>query len=137
MKKIALFNSAFLTPSKRGGYATILLYSGKERVIRGSENNTTKNRMELRSVIEALRVIKEPCSVEITTDALYLFKGINEWLELWEKRDFKKVKNEALWREYLHLSESHTVSVTWLEAYALKSENTRCQQIAQEEAQQQ
>lgn len=47
----------------KGGYASILIYNGHEKVISGYEENTTNNIMELTAVIEALKALKEPCEV--------------------------------------------------------------------------
>jgi len=83
-----------------GGYAAILLYKDKQKIISGHEKNTTNNRMELKAVIEALKALKtKRIPVVIYTDSTYVQKGLTEWLENWKKRDFKKVKNPDLWKE--------------------------------------
>ncbi len=83
-----------------GGFAAILIYNGRKKVISGFERLTTNNRMELRAIIEALKVIKNrKIPVIIYTDSIYAQKGITEWLENWKKRGFKKVKNTDLWKQ--------------------------------------
>ena len=132
MKKIVLFSEGSAVGST-GGYGTILLYSGKERLLSGKKSNTTANRMELLSVIEGLRVLKEPCDIEIVTSSLYVVKSISEWLENWIKRDFEKVKNLELWQEYINLAQSHTIKATVIQTTLGHRENERCEQMAQEE----
>ena len=137
MKKIALFSDGNAADRLGcGGYATILLYSGRERLLRGGELNTSANRMELRAVIEGLRVLKEPCAIEIFSHSQYVVKGISQWLETWVKRDFTKVKNLDLWQEYLSVSDAHSVEVTWIAVPSIKSELERCQQIVRSEIEQ-
>ena len=135
MKHITLFSdgSALGNPGP-GGYGTILHFNGKERELRGGESHTTNNRMELMGVIAGLRALKEPCEVEVISDSSYVVKGINEWLVNWVKRDFKKVKNPDLWREYLRVSEDHKVKGTWVKGHAGHEENERCDDIARSEA---
>ena len=135
MKQITLFSdgSALGNPGP-GGYGTILLYNGKERVLSGGELHTTNNRMELFGVIEGLRALKEPCEVEVISDSSYVVKGINEWLDNWIKRDFKKVKNPDLWHEYVKVSERHDVVGTWVKGHAGHEENERCDEIARAKA---
>ena len=135
MKQITLFSdgSALGNPGP-GGYGTILLYNGKERVLSGGEAHTTNNRMELLGVIEGLRALKEPCDVEVISDSSYVVKGINEWLANWIKRDFKKVKNPDLWHEYLKVSEQHSVVGTWVKGHDGHEENERCDEIARAKA---
>lgn len=136
MKKIALFcdGSALGNPGP-GGYAAILRFGDREREICGGEVHTTNNRMELLAVIEGLRALKEPCDVDVISDSSYVVKGINEWLEGWVKRDFKKVKNPDLWEEYLEVSKSHKINAIWVRGHDGHVENERCDLLAKQEAQ--
>ncbi|MBD3800501.1 MAG: ribonuclease HI [Campylobacterales bacterium] len=131
MKHITLFSdgSALGNPGP-GGYGTILRYGDKERELSGGEPHTTNNRMELRGVIEGLKVLKEPCDVEIVSDSSYVVKGINEWLQNWIKRDFAKVKNPDLWREYIRVSATHRIKATWVRGHDGHPENERCDTLA-------
>ena len=131
MKKIVLFSEASAVETV-GGYGTILLYSGKERLLSGKKSNTTANRMELYSVMEGLRVLKEPCDIEIVTSSLYVTKSISVWLDRWIKRDFDKVKNLELWQEYMSLAQGHTIKATFIQTTLGHSENERCEQMAQQ-----
>ncbi|MDK9692613.1 MAG: ribonuclease HI [Sulfurimonas sp.] len=136
MKKITLFSdgSALGNPGP-GGYAAILRYGDKEREICGGEIHTTNNRMELLGVVEGLRALREPCEVSIVSDSSYVVKGINEWLNDWVKRDFKKVKNPDLWMEYIKVAKPHRVNATWVRGHDGHPENERCDVLAKEEAQ--
>lgn len=136
MKKITLFSdgSALGNPGP-GGYGAILRFGNKEREISGGEAHTTNNRMELLAVIEGLRALREPCNVEIISDSSYVVKGINEWLESWIKRDFKKVKNPDLWREYIEVSKGHKINAIWVRGHNGHIENERCDILAKVEAQ--
>ncbi len=131
MKNITLFSdgSALGNPGP-GGFGTILRYGDHERIVSGGEKHTTNNRMELRGVIEGLKALKEPCKVEIVSDSSYVVKGINEWLEGWVKRRFKKVKNPDLWQEYLDVSAPHELRATWVRGHDGHEENERCDTIA-------
>lgn len=138
MKKITLFSdgSALGNPGP-GGYGTILRYGTKEKEIVGGESYTTNNRMELLGVIEGLKALKEPCEVEIISDSSYVTKGINEWLKNWIKKDFKKVKNVDLWKEYIEVSKPHKIYAIWVRGHNGHIENERCDLLAREEAQRQ
>ncbi|MCW8837763.1 MAG: ribonuclease HI [Thiovulaceae bacterium] len=138
MKKIILFSdgSALGNPGP-GGYGVVLRYGNKERELSGGEAHTTNNRMELLGAIEGLRALKEPCEVEIISDSSYVVKGINEWLSGWIKKDFKKVKNIDLWKEYIEVSKSHKVNAIWVRGHNGHDENERCDKLARDEAQRQ
>ena len=136
MKKVTLFcDGSSLGNPGPGGFGTILRYSSKEKIIKGMDSYTTNNKMELTGVIEGLKALKEPCEVEIISDSSYVVKGINEWLEGWIKKDFKKVKNPDLWREYLEVSKPHKVKALWVKGHSGHLENERCDKIAKEQAQ--
>jgi ribonuclease HI len=90
--------------------------------------------MELLAVIEGLKLLKEPCDVEIVSDSSYVVKAINEWLAGWVKKDFKKVKNVDLWKAYLEASAPHNISGTWVRGHDGHPENERCDEMARNEA---
>ena len=135
MKKITLFSdgSALGNPGP-GGYGVILRYAESERELSGAYEHTTNNRMELLGVIEGLRALKEPCDVDIISDSSYVVKGINEWLVNWIKKDFKKVKNPDLWRDYIEVSKSHRINAIWVRGHDGHIENERCDKLARDEA---
>ena len=136
MKKITLFSdgSALGNPGP-GGYGVILRYGDKEKEFSGSEIHTTNNRMELLGVIVGLRALREKCEVDVISDSSYVVKGINEWLANWIKRDFKKVKNPDLWREYVEVSKGHKITAIWVRGHDGHEENERCDTLARSEAQ--
>lgn len=135
MKQIYLFSdgSALGNPGP-GGYGTIIRYKNSEKILTGGDKHTTNNRMELLGVIEGLRALKEPCQVEITSDSSYVVKGINEWLESWIRRDFKKVKNPDLWKAYIEAANGHKIHAVWVRGHDGHDENERCDDIARETA---
>ena len=135
MKKIEIFTdgSALGNPGA-GGWCAILRYKSNEKILRGGEDYTTNNRMELKAVIEALKALKSPCEIELFSDSTYVLKGINEWIENWIKRNFKNVKNEDLWREFLEVSKNHKININWVKGHSGHKENEICDKIAKEEA---
>ena len=138
MKKITLFSdgSALGNPGP-GGYGIVLRYGDKEKELFGGESHTTNNRMELLGAIEGLRALKESCDVEIISDSSYVVRGINEWLVGWIKRDFKKVKNIDLWKDYIEVSKPHKIKATWVRGHNGHDENERCDKLARDEAERQ
>ncbi len=135
MKKIEIYtDGSSLGNPGPGGWCAILRYKDKEKVISGGENHTTNNRMELTAVIEALKKLKMPCEIDLYADSTYVLKGINEWIDNWIKKDFKNVKNEDLWREFLKYSKNHKINVKWVKGHSGHLENERCDKIAKEEA---
>ena len=86
-----------------GGWGAYLRSGSYEKELFGGENPTTNNRMELTAAIEALKALKRPSHVDLTTDSQYVRKGITEWLEGWKRKGWinsakKPVKNADLWK---------------------------------------
>ena len=136
MKRVTLFcDGSSLGNPGPGGYGGILRYNEHEKEYGGFELETTNNKMELRAVIEGLKLLKEPCEVEIVSDSSYVVKGINEWLENWKRREFKKVKNPELWQEYIKVASPHRIKAKWVRGHDGHAENERCDAIAKSEAQ--
>ncbi len=117
-----------------GGYGGILAFKDKRKEYSGGHAHTTNNRMELQGVIEGLKLLKEPCDVEVVSDSSYVVKAINEWLEGWVRKDFAKVKNVDLWKEYLEVSKPHHVHGRWVRGHNGHPENERCDTLAKNEA---
>jgi len=117
-----------------GGWGTILEYKGNTKEFSGSNPDTTNNRMELTGVIEGLKRLKEPCSVEVVTDSSYVANAINGWLAGWVAKDFKKVKNVDLWKEYLEASKIHNVKATWVRGHNGHPQNEQCDYLATQAA---
>jgi len=117
-----------------GGYGGILEYNGHEKRYSGGHPHTTNNQMEIQAVIEGLKLLKEPCQVEVVTDSNYVARAINEWLRGWVKSNFKGKKNVELWREYLQVAAPHTIHATWVKAHNGHPQNEECDDMARAEA---
>ncbi|MFC3866358.1 ribonuclease HI [Alcaligenes aquatilis] len=120
-----------------GGWGALLRHGGREKAICGGEADTTNNRMELRAVIEALKVLKRPCQVRVHTDSQYVQKGMNEWLPGWKARgwrtaDKKPVKNADLWQELEQQAAKHELTWLWVRGHAGDPGNERADQLANE-----
>ena len=117
-----------------GGWGAILVYRGVEKEISGGEPMTTNNRMELTGVIRALSLLREPCSVTVTSDSQYITRAINEgWLKKWKAAGFTKkggLKNAELWRELDGLLQKHDVKFVWVKGHAENAYNNRCDAMA-------
>jgi ribonuclease HI len=105
MQRVTIFtDGACRKNPSYGGWAAILIYQGRQRVLSGSAPSTTNNRMELMAAIEGLNALKLPCAVELFSDSEYLQKGIRNWLPRWKKLGFltmdgQPAKNQDLWPE--------------------------------------
>ena len=119
-----------------GGWGAVLIYNGVEKQLSGSEKETTNNRMELSAVITALKALKEPCDVTLTTDSKYVCDAINKgWLNSWEKNSWKKadkkpVLNIDLWQELLPLLDKHRVEFIWVKGHNGHKYNEICDKLA-------
>jgi ribonuclease HI len=120
-----------------GGWGAVLDCAGRRKELSGGTPATTNNRMELQAAIEALRVLKEPCAVELFTDSEYVRNGIASWLPAWKARGWrtaakKPVKNDDLWRHLDHEAVRHRVTWRWIKGHNGHPENERCDQLAAE-----
>ena len=124
------------TQTGDGGWAYLLRYESKDKEVSGYASGTTNNRMELSAAVEALKALKEPCSVRLTTDSQYLKKAFTDgWLANWQRNGWrtankKPVKNKDLWLELLTLSQTHRLEWAWTKGHANHPENERVDQLA-------
>ncbi len=120
----------------KGGYCAILMYNGAERVVSGSEKETTNNRMELLAVIKGLEALKEQCSVKLYSDSTYVTDAFNKnWVTEWQLRGWrtaskKEVKNPDLWKRLIELTSFHQVEFIKVKGHSDNEFNNRCDKIA-------
>ncbi len=118
-----------------GGWGALLISGSHERELWGGERATTNNRMELLAAIRALEALKQPCSVELHTDSVYVRNGITSWLKSWKKNGWKTssktaVKNRDLWEQLEQLAAQHEVDWRWVRGHAGDPGNERADQLA-------
>jgi ribonuclease HI len=118
-----------------GGWAALLRYGAREKVIRGAEPNTTNNRMELMAAIEALTALKRPTRVVLTTDSQYVRLGVQQWMANWKRNGWRTsqklpVKNRDLWERLDEQCGRHHVEWHWVKGHSGHPENERADQEA-------
>lgn len=120
-----------------GGWGALLRYKGQEKTIKGAEELTTNNRMELTAAIKALESLKRSCEIDLYTDSQYLRQGMLSWLQNWKARGWKNsqrqaVKNADLWKILDELNEQHTIHWHWVKGHSNHPENDRADALANE-----
>ena len=120
-----------------GGWAFILKHpdTGKVREDWGGEPHTTNNRMELISVIRGLEALKQLSRVDLYSDSQYVTKGLDEWLDGWIAKGWKRssrepVLNIELWQRLDELRKVHRIAPHWIRGHNEHPENERCDQLA-------
>lgn len=137
MKTVEIFTDGACSGNPGpGGYGAVLRYNGHEKEISGGDKTTTNNRMELTAVIEALKLLKEPCNVMLYSDSQYVCNAFNQgWVEKWKEKNWMRtkkepVKNPDLWKELYSLCQIHNVTYNWVKGHAGHPENERCDRLA-------
>ena len=140
MKTVTLYTDGACSGNPGpGGWAAILMYQGHKRELSGGEAATTNNRMELMGVIEGLRALKEPCSVDLWSDSRYVIDALEKgWAVRWRKNGWmrskkEEAKNPELWEELLRLTELHEMRYHWVKGHADNPWNNHCDMLAVEQ----
>ena len=137
MKKVEIFTDGACSGNPGpGGWGAILRCNGTEKELSGGEKDTTNNRMELTAVISALKALKYPCEVTVTTDSKYVYESVTKgWVYSWQKNGWRKADkkpalNPDLWSELLTLLDMHNVTFVWVNGHNEHPENERCDRLA-------
>ncbi len=121
-----------------GGWGSILMHKEYKKEIFGGKKDTTNNVMELTAVIEALKLLKFKCKVQVFSDSAYVVNAFNQqWLEVWQKNGWKNaskepVKNKELWEELYDLTQKHQVTFIKVKGHSDNQYNNRCDELARE-----
>ncbi len=119
-----------------GGWGAILMMGDVRKEISGGSENTTNNIMELSAVIEALKLLKRPCKVNVFSDSAYVVNAFNQkWIYGWIKKNWRtaggdSVKNKELWQELYSLTKVHDVTFNKVKGHADNEFNNRCDEMA-------
>ncbi|MDR2763173.1 MAG: ribonuclease HI [Planctomycetaceae bacterium] len=123
-----------------GGWGFVLRHpqSGKEIERSGGNPNTTNNQMELTAVIEGLKALRRPTTIEIISDSKYVLQGLADWLPGWKKNGWQRkekgknipIKNVELWKELDSLTQKHEIMLTHVKGHAGHADNERCDKLA-------
>ena len=119
-----------------GGWGAILMINENKKEISGGNKNTTNNVMQLTAVIEALKLLKRPCNVNLYSDSAYVVNAfLQNWILGWIKNGWKNsnkedVKNKELWQELISLTKVHNVTFHKVKGHADNKYNNRCDELA-------
>ena len=119
-----------------GGYGAILMYENNKKEISGGSKQTTNNIMEITAVVEALKLLKFACDVDVYSDSSYVVNAIEKkWIEKWQRNGWKTsskepVKNKELWEELDLLIKKHNVKFIKVKGHSDNKYNNRCDELA-------
>lgn len=138
MKEVEIYTDGACSGNPgKGGWGTILLFRGKEKILTGYEEETTNNRMELTAAIEGLKALKERCLVKVYSDSAYLVDALQKgWLISWKNngwargKDKDELKNTDLWQEIDRLVHKHSVEWIKVKGHSDNEYNNRCDKLA-------
>ena len=122
-----------------GGWGAILMFNDIKKEISGGKKDTTNNVMEVTAVIEALKLLKRECEVEVYSDSAYVVNCFNNgWIYNWIKNNWRTsgkepVKNKELWQELYALTKKHKVKFVKVKGHSDNEFNNRCDELARGE----
>lgn len=139
MKEVTIYTDGACSGNPGpGGWGAVLFYGAHRKEISGAEKHSTNNRMEIQAVIEALKLLKEPCQARVYSDSAYVVncfqKGwIHGWLRNgWTNSKQEPVENQDLWKMLWELMKLHTVEYIKVKGHSDNEWNNRCDELARE-----
>lgn len=137
MKEVTIYTDGACSGNPgKGGWGAVLIYGNIQRELCGFEEVTTNNKMELTACIEALKMLKEPCNVNLFSDSAYVVNAFNDdWISGWIKNNWrnsqkKEVANIELWKELIELTKFHSVVFNKVKGHAGDKYNEICDALA-------
>lgn len=137
MKEITIYTDGACSGNPGpGGWGAVLIFQGNQKEISGGAKDTTNNIMEMTAVIEALKLLKEPCIVNLHSDSAYVVNAFNEhWIDGWIAKGWvnskkEPVKNKELWLELIELTNKHKVKFIKVKGHSTNELNNRCDYLA-------
>ena len=123
-----------------GGWAAVIFdKEKKKKILKGNEESTTNNRMELIATIKAIEIIEYKSNIKIYTDSKYVIDGISSWIINWKKNNWKTsskepVKNVKLWQKLDYVSSKHEIVWEWIKGHSGHILNEEVDELARIQA---
>lgn len=117
-----------------GGWAAIVVCKDVERTIEGNSFDTTNNKMELKAVVEGLKLLKnKPCHVNVITNSNYPVMNKDKFKKILDDESWP---NRELWMELARVSckYKHHVSYNLADIAPDEEKTARCKKFAKREA---
>ena len=137
MEKVTIYTDGACSGNPGpGGWGAILMYKDVKKEISGGCQDTTNNIMELTAVIEALKLLKFPCEVQVYSDSSYVVNAfLQGWIYNWIRKNWKtsgndEVKNKELWQELYSLTETHKVEFIKVKGHSDNEYINLCDKMA-------
>ena len=109
-----------------GGWAAIIVDRARRRELKGWEENTTNNRMEIMAAIKGLEQTPTGSQVTIHSDSQYV---VSTMTQNWRRR-----ANIELWHKLDELVAERSVDWVWIKGHNDHPENERADRLANEMA---
>ena len=90
--------------------------------------------MEIMGVINALFYVYTneliDNEIHIYSDSQYVVNGFNDWVELWKRKNWKKVKNVNYWKALLTLTAGLNIQFHWVRGHNDNKYNEKADKLA-------
>ncbi len=126
--------SCFPNPGD-GGWAAVLLFNDMRKEVHGGGYPCTNNEMELRAILEGLKMLKtRKHPVIVYSDSQYCINAVSVWHRGWAARGWytasgTPVKNVELIKEVVALA-GDSVVFKWVKGHIGIPENERADELA-------
>lgn len=131
LDKLIIYTDGACEPNPgEGGWACVVMNSIHEVRQSGYEEYSTNQRMEITSVLEALRMLSKPYEIDLYTDSMYVINTASSWLDGWIARGDTTKANLDLWYEYKDLSEGHIIHFHHIKGHNGDTFNEICDSLA-------
>ncbi|HHT50956.1 MAG TPA: ribonuclease HI [Eubacteriaceae bacterium] len=120
-----------------GGIGIVLIYPKRDYIKEYKEGfkNTTNNQMELLAVIKGLKMLKEPCKVNLHSDSAYVVNAFQkDWISSWQQKGWTRgksgeLRNKEMWKELYQLTKIHKVKFIKVRGHSDDKYNNRCDEL--------
>jgi ribonuclease HI len=118
-----------------GGWAALLMRSGGNWEMTGSNPWTTISEMELVAAVEALHSIPDGSDVQLCSDSALLIHGMLFHVMNWQNQGWRNsrgapLQHQYLWRELLAMNERLNIQWQWIRGHSRHPLQTRADSLA-------
>ncbi len=123
---------------RAGGWAFLEVMNNKiivEKYEVDNSDDVTSNKMELKAVIEVVKLLSDDDMALIHSDSQYVLKGLTEHILKWKRNNWlnarkEPIVNRELWIELLDLIKNKHIEWVWVRGHANDKFNHRVDELS-------
>ncbi|MDD3077790.1 MAG: ribonuclease HI [Paludibacter sp.] len=133
-------DGSYASETKQSGLAVSVYWpDGQKNTFSATFHGGSNNQMELKAVIEGLKLLTDEDTIQVNTDSRYVIRGLAQWIHFWCYNDWQSAYGQPVkfardWQEADALCRQKRIIFYWVKGHSGNEEHGICHDLAKHSA---